>query len=172
MQFGISDVWLRGRTPAGTVAYDGNGGSLTLALGYSVASHFTLYVSGLVAGAANVTPRLDGSDASSHGLGTDVYGIGPGFSWDFGPNFFVSATLLLAAVDVTDGDRTLTRSNAGAALDLQIGKEWWVSDNWGLGISAQLIYGAMKGDGVDPTTTLVPEWSVTSLAALFSATYN
>jgi hypothetical protein len=173
MQLGISTVELKGKAPGETVTYGDNGASASLALGYTVAPHLTLYLDLLIAGAAGSTPRVNGSAQQGSRFGADVYGLGPGLSFDFGPNVFASATVLLASVHVTDGSgNTVATSKSGAAIELQVGKEWWVADNWGLGISAQFIYGSMGGADRDPTLYMVPDWRVVAFAALFSATYN
>jgi hypothetical protein len=46
-----------------------------------------------------------------------------------------------------------------------LGKEWWVSDTWGLGVAGMLLASGNGGGGGSTFTT----WSG---AILFSATYN
>jgi hypothetical protein len=53
-----------------------------------------------------------------------------------------------------------------------VGKEWWVSDNWGLGLSGQMVPGTFRGKDPDLTLGLVPSWKATAFSLLFSATYN
>lgn len=52
----------------------------------------------------------------------------------------------------------------GLALTGSVGKEWWVSDNWGLGIAVQGVYAFAKGDDLTFNTG--------GGLLLFSATYN
>ncbi|HEY8925529.1 MAG TPA: hypothetical protein VIU64_14180, partial [Polyangia bacterium] len=173
MQIGLAAAELEGRVPGRTVTYGGAGASAGLAVGYTVAPHLTLYLDLLIAGASGTTARVNGLSQSGNQYGANVFGIGPGLSLDFGPNLFASATLLLAGVSVDDGSgSSVVDSKSGAALELQFGKEWWVSDNWGLGLSGQFIYGAMKGSDSDPFLLAVPDWRIVSAAILFSATYN
>lgn len=47
-----------------------------------------------------------------------------------------------------------------------VGKEWWVSDNWGLGVAANFMVGSMKDKDYDT------RWTGLSTSILFSATYN
>jgi hypothetical protein len=49
-----------------------------------------------------------------------------------------------------------------------IGKEWWVSDNWGLGIAGQFFAGRMN----DSEAPGAPTWETTAAALVFSATCN
>ncbi|HMC93285.1 MAG TPA: hypothetical protein VKO16_00795, partial [Polyangia bacterium] len=77
-------------------------------------------------------------------------------------------TLALTRFWTFDGNgNQLDTSKLGLASDLQVGKEWWVSPDWGLGIAAQLIGGSLK-DQNDPSLS----WSAGALSLLFSATYN
>ena len=112
-------------------------------------------------------------DAGRPSMGTDVIGIGPGTARYFGPNLFVAGTALFATAQLTDDDgNAIESSRLGFALELLAGKEWWVSDNWGLGASAQLILGIMGGKDPDPNLNAVPRWNTTSFSLLMSATYN
>lgn len=54
----------------------------------------------------------------------------------------------------------------GVGGDFAVGKEWWVSDNWGLGIALQTYLAATQGHAGDGP------WTFLSIAAQFSATYN
>jgi hypothetical protein len=47
-----------------------------------------------------------------------------------------------------------------------VGKEWWVSDDWGLGVAAQLLLGSAK----DPYSDA--HWTSRGVAVMFSSTYN
>jgi hypothetical protein len=73
--------------------------------------------------------------------------------------------LLRMALDVPGMD--LQRSKFGAAAKLAIGKEWWVSDRWGIGVDLESIAGAVPDDTVSGNG-----WGFFSLALAASATYN
>ena len=74
-------------------------------------------------------------------------------------------------VDDKDGNR-IGESEWGATFAAQVGKEWWVSDNWDLGGTAQLMVGAMKDKDPIVIGGEVPTWKVAAFALLFSANYN
>ena len=69
--------------------------------------------------------------------------------------------------DDTHGTRGVDSSRSGTALELMVGKEWWVSANWGMGIAGEFV-GASMTDKNTPGLT----WSASSLSVLLSATYN
>jgi hypothetical protein len=96
----------------------------------------------------------------------------PGVAYYFGPsNMYVAGAGGLAMVMVTeanDTDRKLAEhdSSPGLGGNLMVGKEWWVSDNWGLGIAGRAAYARTR----EKVTNA--QWSSASFAVLFSATYN
>jgi hypothetical protein len=57
-------------------------------------------------------------------------------------------------------------TDMGLALDLTVGKEWWVGDNWGLGVAGGFGYHSLPEEGLDEN------WSGTSFVVRFTATLN
>jgi hypothetical protein len=56
----------------------------------------------------------------------------------------------------------------GFELDLDVGKEWWVGDYWGLGVAARFAYVSIPpADGVSASN-----FKGLNIGLLFSATYN
>jgi hypothetical protein len=64
-------------------------------------------------------------------------------------------------------DEPLYESDWGGGISLMIGKEWWVSDNWGLGIAGQLFGGSAKDKDDEDL-----QFDTFSVNLCFSATYN
>jgi len=69
------------------------------------------------------------------------------------------------ALDVPNMD--LTRSNVGVAAKLGIGKEWWVGNHWGLGVTVEAVAGAVPDDAPADKG-----WGFFSTDLAVSATYN
>ena len=92
-------------------------------------------------------------------------GLGVGITYYFMPsNFYFSGSLNFVALKADLGVVEV-ESDTGVGIDFLIGKEWWVSANWGIGVAGQFVY------------ALVPsEWDTThhsfGAAVLFTATYN
>jgi hypothetical protein len=150
-----------------------SGGSLALgaAFGGAITQHLILY--GEVFGHSVHEPKHKvGSAAADTAKGVDmeISGVGPGVAYYFMPlNLYLSGTLLLQQVslsDSNDSNSTLNLTNVGLAASLMVGKDWWVSENWGLGAAAQLLLGSAKDRYVDSN------WTTAALALMFSATYN
>lgn len=179
MHFGINWTGLSAKSGDNTFDFTGHGASLAVAPGLSVTPRLVLYFELLIAGATSAQFKTNGVDNGANRLDTNLYGAGPGAAYYFGPNLFAAATLLLARVSVTTSDQLLLeRSQGGLAVEALFGKEWWVSANWGLGVSGQLILGSMKGEDSNLLfdsslqTAARPTWHATSASLLFSATYN
>jgi hypothetical protein len=61
----------------------------------------------------------------------------------------------------------IARSDFGVAAKLGIGKEWWVSQRWGLGATLEAMAGAVPDDA-----TKDKGWGFFGVDLAFSATYN
>jgi hypothetical protein len=100
----------------------------------------------------------------------DIGGVGPGVAYFFMPlNLYLSGTLLLQRVTLSesnDSNRGQALTDVGLAASLMVGKDWWVSDNWGLGVAAQFLLGSAR-DHYDDSN-----WTTAAFALMFTATYN
>jgi hypothetical protein len=97
----------------------------------------------------------------------DVYGFGPGLKRYVTPSrFFVSASLSLSWVDHhSDGYDSERLTHAALMGRVSLGKEWWWSPSWGLGIGGQLVLGRVRPE---PS----PTYSAASASLQVSLTHN
>lgn len=96
----------------------------------------------------------------------DMAAIGGGLTYYFMPiNIYVSGSFGIATLTV-DGPEGEEETDTGFATDLTLGKEWWVSDRWGLGVSGGFGYNNIPEEG------FAERWSGVSFAFRFSATFN
>lgn len=58
-------------------------------------------------------------------------------------------------------------SHSGFGMKFAAGKEWWVSDHWGVGLAVEFIFSTNKDSGTNP-----PTWTTIGGGLKFSATYN
>ena len=104
-------------------------------------------------------------------------GFGAGLTYYFMPtNVYVSASagFALMKAELTNGNVTRTEdSDTGVGASLVIGKEWFVSERWSLGLGAQFDLASIPTD-VDSTCVDNCEENVTSMSGglVFSATLN
>jgi hypothetical protein len=147
------------------VDVSGAGGAFGLALGYAVSDNFIIY--GEVFDDIAVNPEVNGGQNLGDDVAAGVVALGIGAAYYFQPhNIYLSGTLAMGQVTIQVDGEEVAESDFGPGLSLMVGKEWWVSPNWGVGIAAQLFAGKMKdkNDG--------PDISTTAAAIAFSATFN
>lgn len=96
--------------------------------------------------------------------------LGIGVTYYLPENFFVSGSIGFANFnmqDNTDNDNKIDGATEnGLGFQVAAGKEWWVSDNWGLGVSVAFTYGSAE-DKDD-----LGEASGYGINVMFSATFN
>ena len=94
--------------------------------------------------------------------------IGGGLTYYIMPfNLFLSGSLGLGNYSLTDIDSNVNGStNNGVSMQLKVGKEWWVSRRWGLGIA--LTYGKTFVDNTAGNEKL----NSNRFGILFNATLN
>ncbi len=162
-----------GLSSAGTnVELSGSAGSFALGLGYAVIDDLVLF--GEVYDDVNAAPKLtQGGVASTttSNVTHTLFGYGAGLAWYAASwNAYVSATVGVGQLDLewpTALGPQKFSTQYGPVVRLSVGKEWWVSTDWGLGASLNFETGSMKGPATNPAT-----WKSTAYSLAFSATYN
>jgi hypothetical protein len=93
-------------------------------------------------------------------------GLGIGLTYYFMPvNIYVSGSVGAASLTVESG-QTSGETDLGPAMDLTLGKEWWVSESWGLGVAGAFGYHSV------PEKDIEGDWTGTSFGIRFTASYN
>jgi hypothetical protein len=156
-------------TSAGDLTVSGPSGVFGFVIGGTLTENVILGAHLYDSVVVNPTVSLStGQSASSSNTSLTMYGIGPEFTYYWMPsNVYLSATAALTRLAMSANGRDST-SNVGFGMRVAVGKEWWVSDHWGLGLVGQTSFSSNQdsGSGNPPTITT---W-VFSLS--FSATYN
>jgi hypothetical protein len=154
-----------------TLKVSGGGAALGLAIGGAVSEDF------IVAGqvwdyvVSEPTVSMSGGGFDFSGTATDgsagLVGYGVLLNWYFMPgNWYAAVTPSLTRIVTSDGTSDFT-SEWGFGVRGAFGKEWWVSDHWGLGLAASLALSSNKDAGTDP-----PTFTTFCAGLTFSATYN
>jgi hypothetical protein len=151
----------------------GPGVGFGVAVGGALTTDFVLYGTMVISSASNPTVKIDGMSLGSGSGDMDLVGLGGGAAYYIEPtNLYVAGSILLANLQITDSNgKKIGESDSGLGLEGLVGKEWWVSDQWGLGVAAQVLWARMKdkdtfGMGNPPTL------NAHAFSLLFSATYN
>lgn len=146
----------------------GGAGQFSLAIGGAVTRNFVL--AGQLWGSSVSEPEVK-VNGQSAGTATDatlsLSAIGLNLTYYFMPiNIYVSATPSIGTLSVKQGGQSYD-TKSGFAVKLAVGKEWWVSDNWGLGLNLQFAHASNKSEGTNP-----PTWATNWIGLALSATYN
>lgn len=96
-----------------------------------------------------------------------VNAFGAGLTYYLPVNFYLSGSLDIAMSNLTIGDYEL-ESDAGVGMEISLGKEWFVSENWGLGLAFMTQFSKMTGKEEDEEYELGNVF----FGLMFSATYN
>ncbi len=108
------------------------------------------------------------SPAGSTWGATAVAGVGLNVTHYFMPaNVFVSLSPSFTALTLDNGMGFVERTKTGFGGKLAVGKEWWVSAHWGLGVAVEGFFAANHDHGSGTSS-----WTTFGGGFLFSATYN
>jgi hypothetical protein len=149
-----------------TEEFSGATGDLNIALGGIVSPNLAIH--GTVWGWTLTSPDYTFNNVTVQSVDADVtmVAIGAGLTYYFMPsNFYLSGSVGVGTLSLDAGAITF-ETDAGAVLDLTLGKEWWVGRRWGLGAAAGFSYHAIPDGGVDEN------WKGPGFGIRFSATYN
>lgn len=149
--------------------YNGPAGSFTLDIGGTPTEN--LIIHGRFGDFGIIDPSVtgDGVDPGSRASAAVAsFLLGPAVTYYFMPaNLYLTGAVGLSDVEVSVEGADTDSSNTGVAVNVDAGKEWWVGDNWGIGLVARFWYTHASDDStVDETLDLLGG------ALAFSATYQ
>jgi len=118
------------------------------------------------------TMTVDGNSANTNTdvtAGDVIYGVG--ITKYFMPdNIFINATVGLAKFTMQYNNAQST-SESGFGFQIKGGKEWWVSDNWALGVAGGLAY-ISANDKTVSGSNYSGKLSTTKFFVVFNTTFN
>ena len=152
----------------GELKLSGAAVGLDFALGGVVSPNLILFGELAFLSVSSPTVTLNGASGSANGVSFDHIGFGPGLAYYVEPaNVYVSGALIFGKLQIQNDNNTVTaQTKMGFGANLMVGKEWWVSPQWGLGAALQLMLASNQDNGADVT------YSTLGVALAFSATFN
>jgi hypothetical protein len=140
----------------------------SLAVGGAIAPNLILYGGFVDTSLLSPDYKVDGTTVTKGGSSILFSGFGPGLAYYFMPsNTYLAGTLLFARLAQAAPSGAYAISNRGPGFEGLLGKEWWVSENWGLGATAQIVLARVPAKGIDDAS-----YDVVQAALLLSATFN
>lgn len=155
-----------------TLDLTGFGGVFSVAPGYAIGDNFIINAD--LFGGRFADPDYDWKTTASYGGGSEsdsgsgslkgvllVYAIGAGVTYYLQPsNIYLAGSVGKAWGEFDPDEGETPDAEEGYAVNLMVGKEWWVADQWGLGVAGQFMY-----FDIDDTSTMIG-------GVLFTATFN
>jgi hypothetical protein len=142
------------------VEMSGLSGLTTLGIGGSVSDNLILNAD--LFGLRMIEPTVDYKGKTQRKLKVEVsiYGLGLGMTYYIMPvNIYITGSAGMAIREEKDGFGK-RQSDPGYGINFAIGKEWWVSPSWGIGVAGQFLFA-----DVEETKTF-------GGGLLFTATYH
>ena len=131
-------------------------------------------------GAFNSNERNDTGYEQNVGRDLLLWGVGPGIAYYFMPwNVYTSVTAGLAKINFVNAftDNPLPDTDMGYVGAFSVGKEWWSSPDWGVGIAGRFSHARsmthLEYDGRTRGGRYVDsDMHTTTFSLSLSATYN
>jgi len=152
----------------GTLKLAGGGPSFAVAVGGAPVPNLAVFGSLFFTSASQ--PKVTGSSYSVQSNGDAlVGGFGAGIVYYFMPaNIYLSAAVATLSFQAADSNgKTTYTSDYGAGFEGMVGKEFMVSDHWGLGAALEFVAASSMKDKDTPSIS----WSAGAFNLLFSASY-
>lgn len=147
----------------------GSGLSGSMTFGGSLNSNLTLGLEMNACQAQDPELSANGQSITAGGTKLTNFNIGPALSYYFPSNLYAGAGLGIGQFQSSNSTaQTVGTSDLGYGITLNVGKEWWASANWGLGLNANLQYLSAS----DSKTCSSCKISGASYGLAFSATFN
>lgn len=140
-----------------------------LALGGAVTRNVIIFGEYFMGVAPEPNVKSAGVEVNTMNQSFSESGFGTGLAYYFDNNLYLSGALRFFHLAQADNDYAedinLTKWGAGFAIGL--GKEWWASDDWGIGLGGTAFVGQAQDSDVTSSN-----WKGVSFLFAFSATYN
>lgn len=156
--------------PYNNMKMKGPGMAFDFKLGGAVKDNLILHADIMTVNSSSADVTADGEElgtiSGDNSVGVMMFGAGT--TYYFMPqNVFISGTLGIGGFTITSGENT-SSTQKGFGLFVKLGKEWWISKNWDLGLSAGFNYTNVNNKADDMTEKL----SGTSFGLCVNATFN
>lgn len=167
---GVASAATAAKLTDGTnVSLHGWGGTFELQIGASVTDNFVLAAD--MSSTSVLSPTFEQADMTVHS--NDEVRWATAFIGATTAYYVMPLDLRLAgglgvfrqALDVPN--MSIARSDFGGAAKASLGKEWWVSEKWGIGLNLDSVLGVVPDDSVKDKG-----WGFFSLDLAVSATYR
>jgi len=171
-EVGLGYAYMTSSSGGVDMTVKGGGGAFGIAVGGAMSENFILGFQAWDVVAMSPTVEMSGggttlSGSTSSDTTAGIVGYGLLLNWYTPGNTYVAVTpsLTRLALSTTSGN---ANSEWGFGVRAALGKEWWVSNHWGLGLGAALALSSNKDSGGSGA----PTFTSLGFSVNFSATFN
>jgi hypothetical protein len=147
----------------------GVSGSFSVDVGGAVSDELVIHARLADFVIVNPTVKVAGMTSTAKDTTFGALLFGPAVSYYIMPaNVYLTGAIGLSWLRYTNQNGDSAATDIGPGINVDIGKEWWVSDNWGLGVAARFWYTHVSGKdaSIDYKDDFI------GAGVLFSATYQ
>ena len=145
----------------------GTAGDLNIAIGGMISKNLALHGTLFGWSAADPKVELNGIDAGDLPGTMTAAAFGIGLTYYFMPaNIYLSGSAGSGSMELDIDGGSDGKTDSGLFMDFTLGKEWWVGDEWGLGVAGGLEYHSF------PDPDINENWTGTSYTIRFTASMN
>jgi hypothetical protein len=113
----------------------------------------------------NPTFSGPGFSTGTSNSSVDVYMVGPQLRYYFMPaNIYLAGTIGLTVINLSDSGTSIS-TDVGWGTKAAIGKEWWISSRWAIGLAGRLVVAQNQNQAGATLTTV-------AATGAFTATFN
>jgi len=152
--------------PFGKQKYSGWTGDPNLAIGGTITRNLALHATMFGWSASDPTYELAGVEFNASTDLVFLGALGIGMTYYVMPlNLYLSPSIGFGRL-AQEAFGDIRESDLGVAFDFTVGKEWWVSDRWALGVAGALGLHSIPDDGSSE------DWKGGSFGIRFTSTFN
>jgi hypothetical protein len=136
-----------------------------------------LVIGGMLTGTTVPSPTVEsgGISVTTSNVSLSMVAIGPLITYYVDPTggFFLRGMVGYGQLSASDNSGNTTTNNpVGVVANFGLGHEWWVADQWSLGVLGSFSYASLKYSQTVLNVTAEDKHSVISPSVQFSATYH
>jgi hypothetical protein len=157
----------------GSTAVDvsGSGVGFSLLMGGAVAESVFLYGEYMTEMTANPTIEVGQAKVVANETFTRLHAFGPGITYLMPQGMHVGGTLVFAQMSIERDGNEVASTKVGYGFSARVGKDFWLSPHYALGVVGQFTFATMPDRVVSPTAE-PPNVAMTAFTLALSATYN
>lgn len=167
LEGGVGSLGAKASQGGTSMELSGGGGEFALGIGGAVTPN--LIIGGQFWGmsASSPTVKMNGTEVGNANGSIGLSAIGLEVTYYTSIGLYLSAVPSFATLSAENGNGGSGSTKSGFAIKLAVGKEWWVSEDWGVGLNAQYAHSSNEDSGTNPVT-----WGTNYFGLAFSASYN